>query len=160
MLDLGGTVRSRATGEERNVFQLNNGTKVGPIICYESVYGSFISGFVRNGAEFLAVMTNDAWWGTTPGHRQLLSYTKLRAIETRLPIVRSANSGISAIINPYGEVTHQIPYLKRGALSSKITPQKQITFYVQYGDYIARLSLFISTLLLLLAIARKKLIFR
>ena len=105
-------------------------------------------------------MTNDAWWGTTPGHRQLLSYTKLRAIETRLPIIRSANSGISAVIDTFGEVTEQIPYLERGAMSSTITPQKQITFYVLYGDYIARLSLFISILLLLLAIARKKLIFR
>ena len=160
MLDLGGTVRSRATGSERSVFQLHSETKVAPIICYESVYGSFISGFVRNGAEFLAVMTNDAWWGTTPGHRQLLSYTKLRAIETRLPIIRSANSGISAVIDTFGEVTQQIPYLERGAMSSTITPQKQITFYVLYGDYIARLSLFISILLLLLAIARKKLIFR
>ena len=160
MLDLGGTVRSRATGSERSVFQLHSETKVAPIICYESVYGSFISGFVRNGAEFLAVMTNDAWWGKTPGHRQLLSYTKLRAIETRLPIVRSANSGISAVIDTYGEVTQQIPYLERGAMSSTITPQKRITFYVLYGDYIARLSLFISSLLLLLAIARKKLIFR
>ena len=61
MLDLGGTVRSRATGSERSVFQLHSETKVAPIICYESVYGSFISGFVLNGAEFLAVMTNDAW---------------------------------------------------------------------------------------------------
>ena len=160
MIDLGGTVRSRATAKERSVFQLRNGTKVAPIICYESVYGSFINGFVQNGAEFLAVMTNDAWWGTTPGHRQLLSYTKLRAIETRLPIVRSANSGISAVINTFGEVTQQIPYLERSAISSTITPQKQITFYVTYGDYIARLSLLISILLLLLAISRKKLIFR
>ena len=160
MLDLGGTVRSRATGIERSVFQLNKEIKVAPIICYESVYGSFVSGFVRNGAEFLAVMTNDAWWGTTPGHRQLLSYTKLRAIETRLPIVRSANSGISAVIDTSGEVIQQIPYLERGVMSSTITPQKQITFYVLYGDYIARLSLFISILLLLLAIARKKLTFR
>ena len=160
MLDLGGTVHSRATGAERSVFQLRSKTKVAPVICYESVYGSFISGFVRNGAEFLAVMTNDAWWGTTPGHRQLLSYTKLRAIETRLPIVRSANSGISAVIDTFGQVIQQIPYLERGAMSSTITPQKQITFYVIYGDYIARLSLFISTLLLLLAISRKKLIFR
>ena len=155
MLDLGGTVRSRATGAERSVFQLNNQTKVAPIICYESVYGSFINGFVLNGAEFLAVMTNDAWWGTTPGHQQLLSYTKLRAIESRLPIVRSANSGISAVIDTYGEVTQQIPYSERGVMYSAITPQKQITFYVLYGDYIARLSLFISFFLLLLAISRK-----
>ena len=160
MLDLGGTVRSRATDTDRTVFQLYNKTKVAPIICYESVYGSFITGFVRNGAEFLAVMTNDAWWGTTPGHRQLLSYTKLRAIETRLPIVRSANSGISAVIDTFGEVIQQIPYLERDAMSSTITPQNKLTFYVTYGDYIARLSLFISILLLLIAIARKKLIFK
>ena len=160
MLDLGGTVRSRAVDTNRKVFQLKNGSKVGPIICYESVYGSFVGGYVRNGAEFLAVMTNDAWWGTTPCHRKLLSYTKLRAIETRLPIVRSANTGISAIINSYGEVTKQIPYLKRDAMSVTIVPQNQLTFYVKYGDYIARLSLFVSLLLLLISITRKKLIFR
>ena len=120
-----------------------------------NLYMGFVGGYVRNGAEFLAVITNDAWWGTTPGHRQLLSYTKLRAIETRLPIVRSANSGISAIINSYGEVTKQIPYLKRGAISVTIVPQNQITFYVTYGDYIARLSLFVSVLLLLISITRK-----
>ena len=105
-------------------------------------------------------MTNDSWWGTTPGHRQLLSFTKLRAIETRLPIVRSANSGISAVIDTHGDITQQIEYLERGAMSSRITPQKRITFYVKYGDYIARLSLFISSLLLLLTISRKKLIFK
>lgn len=160
MLDLGGTVRSRAIDTDRRVFTLNNGSKVGPIICYESVYGSFVGGYVRNGAEFLAVMTNDAWWGTTPGHRQLLSYTKLRAIETRLPIVRSANSGISAAINTYGEVTKTIPYLERQAMTVTIVPQNQTTFYVKYGDYIARLSVLVSSLMLLIAFSRKKLIFR
>jgi apolipoprotein N-acyltransferase len=156
MIDLGGTVSTRATDSERKVFETNNGTRLAAIICYESVYGSFVTGFVRNGAQLLAVMTNDAWWGETPGHRQLLSYTKLRAIETRLPVVRSANTGISAIIDPRGEITQQIPYLERSAISATIYPQNIFTFYVKYGDYIGRLSLLVSGLLLLLAFARKK----
>lgn len=156
MIDLGGTVSTRAADSERKVFETNNGTRLAPIICYESVYGSFVTGFVRNGAQLLAVMTNDAWWGETPGHRQLLSYTKLRAIETRLPVVRSANTGISAIIDPRGEITQQIPYLERSAISATIYPQNIFTFYVKYGDYIGRLSLLVSGLLLLLAFARKK----
>ena len=58
-------------------------TKVAPIICYESIYGAFVTEYVRKGANFLGVITNDAWWGDTQGHKQLLSYARLRAIENR-----------------------------------------------------------------------------
>src|SRR5690606_10565294 len=65
MIDLGGTVAMKTTQPERNVFQLKNGYKVAPIICYESVYGEYVTDYVKNGAEFLAIITNDAWWGNT-----------------------------------------------------------------------------------------------
>ena len=100
LIDLGGTVSSRVTQKERTVFKhKTENLKVGPIICYESIYGSFVTEYIRRGADFLAIITNDAWWGNTAGHRQLLSYSRLRAIENRRSIVRSANTGISAIIN-------------------------------------------------------------
>jgi apolipoprotein N-acyltransferase len=62
-----------------------------PIICYESVFGEHVAAHVRNGANLLCIMTNDAWWGTSPGYRQHLAYGRLRAIETRRDIARSAN---------------------------------------------------------------------
>lgn len=156
MLDLGGTVMSRATQSQRTAFKLYGGGKVAPIICYESVYGEFVTGYIREGANFLAILTNDAWWGETQGHQQHLSYARLRAIETRRPIARSANTGISAFINPLGQIEKQLNYNLKGSLSHEIIPQKRYTFYVIYGDLIARLSLFLAGFTLLFAIARKK----
>ena len=62
MLNFGGTVSTRGTQNNREVFEMNNGTKVAPIICYESIYGEYVTEYVRNGAQFLAIITNDGWW--------------------------------------------------------------------------------------------------
>lgn len=156
MLDFGGTLFTRATQEEREAFPLYNGTKVGPIICYESVYGEFVTEYVRAGATLLAIMTNDAWWGNTPGHRQHLAYARLRAIETRRPVLRSANTGISAFISPLGNISSQLEYDKKGVLTASLIPQTKTTFYVQYGDYIFRLGGFLAGLMILFTFGRKK----
>jgi apolipoprotein N-acyltransferase len=154
LLDLGGTVSSRGIQQNRSVFEHKKiKLKTGPIICYESIYGEFVTEYVRKGAHFLAIITNDAWWGNTPGHKQLLSYARLRAIENRRNVVRSANTGISAIINSKGEITNKLPYEGKGVLRGKFTPEVRITFYTQYGDYIARWSGFISALFFLIAIS-------
>ena len=154
LLDLGGTVSSRATQDYRSVFEHSKvKLKTGPIICYESIYGEFVTAYVRKGAHFLAIITNDAWWGNTAGHKQLLSYARLRAIENRRSIVRSANTGISAIINAKGEITHKLPYEIQGVLKGKFAPNEKITFYTQYGDYIARWSGFVAVLFFLIAIS-------
>lgn len=60
MLDMGGTISVKTTQEERSVFKANDQTKVAPIICYESVYGAYVTGYIKNGADFLAIITNDA----------------------------------------------------------------------------------------------------
>jgi apolipoprotein N-acyltransferase len=135
---------------------LDSGIKVAPVICYESVYGAFVTEYIKEGAQFLAVMTNDAWWGNTPGHKQLLSYTRLRAIETRRPVARSANTGISAFINAFGEIEQTLDYETKGFLEGEVRPQNKLTYYVRAGDFIARLALGISGFLFLFAIARKK----
>lgn len=103
MLNFGGTIASLGSDKERKVFSNPyNTAKVAPIICYESVYGEYVTGYVKNGANLLAIVTNDSWWGYSPGHRQLLALAKLRAIETRKEVVRAANSGTSAHINVRG----------------------------------------------------------
>ena len=77
MLDLGGTVSSRATQKNRTVFtHSTEGSKIAPIICYESIYGEFVTEYARNGAQFFSILTNDAWWGNTQGYKQLLSYAR------------------------------------------------------------------------------------
>ncbi|MCM5661663.1 apolipoprotein N-acyltransferase [Galbibacter mesophilus] len=157
MLDLGGTVAMRATQKERGVFTSNNQQFVAaPIICYESIYGEFVTGYVKNGANFLAIITNDAWWDNTQGHKQHLSYARLRAIETRKSVARSANTGISAFINEKGEVEKTLAYNQKGALSGEISINSKETFYVKYGDFIARISVLFAGMILLYAIARKK----
>jgi len=156
LIDLGGTVAMKTTQDYRGIFTSSNGNyKAAPIICYESVYGEFVTGYVRNDANFLTIITNDAWWNETQGHQQHLSYAKLRAIETRRDIARSANTGISAFINAKGEITDQLAYGKQGALQGKVTTNNQITFYVLAGDYIARISIFIMIFVLLIGFFRR-----
>ena len=155
LIDLGGTVMSRATQKNRDVFVTKNKTKIAPLICYESVYGEYVTKYVRNGAQFLAIITNDGWWDDSQGYKQHLSYAKLRAVETRRNIVRSANTGSSAFINQKGEIIKKLNYNERGYLNHKVGLNDNITFYVKYGDYISRFSLFFSSIILLFSIAKK-----
>lgn len=157
MIDLGGTLAMKTTQDHREVFTTDNpDLKVAPIICYESVYGEFVTGYIRNRANVLAIITNDAWWGDTQGHKQHLSYARLRAIETRRAIVRSANTGISALINAKGDLTATLPYNTQGALAGTVTTNDTITFYSRAGDYIARLALFITLFVFLITMFRKE----
>jgi apolipoprotein N-acyltransferase len=91
----------------------NSSYLIAPSVCYESIYGEFMSRFTHNGANIIAIITNDAWWGNTPGHLQLLDYARLRAIETRRWVVRSANTGISCVIDPAGRITESRPWEKK-----------------------------------------------
>ncbi|HET8810254.1 MAG TPA: apolipoprotein N-acyltransferase [Flavobacteriaceae bacterium] len=156
MIDLGGTVAMKTTQPNREVFLMDGGTKVAPIICYESVYGEYVTGYVKNGAQFLTIITNDAWWGNTQGHQQHLSYARLRALETRRSIARSANTGISAFINAKGEIVSKLGYEKQGSLKGTISLNNEKTFYVRFGDYIARISMFLALFIFLFAIVRKR----
>lgn len=143
MINLGGTVASLGTDKERVAFAnpFNKG-KIAPIICYESIYGEFTTDYVKKGANFLAIMTNDSWWGVTEGHKQLLSYAKLRAIENRREIARAANSGISAHINAKGEIVEDTFYGDQTALFAKVNLYDELTFYTRAGDLLSRFSIF------------------
>ena len=156
MLDLGGTVLKKTTQEEREVFYSLDSVGVGPIICYESIYGEFITGYIRNGADFLAIITNDGWWGDTEGHRQHLTFASLRAIENRRSIARSANTGISAIINQKGEIVAQLGYEETGAIRETIRTNDKITFYAQMGNYIPRVAVFLCAFVFLYIITPRR----
>ena len=141
LLDFGGTIATRGIQNYRTNFNSKENIIVAPIICYESIYGSFVTEYVRNGAQLLVIISNDAWWGDTEGHRQLLSYSKLRAIENRRAIARSANTGISSFIDKNGKIIEKIGYDSNGILIQNIGLENKITFYAKYGDYIARIAL-------------------
>ena len=156
MIDLGGTVAKKTTQPDREVFFTKDSIGVGTMICYESVYGEFSTGYARNGADFLAVITNDAWWGNTQGHKQHLNYARLRAIENRRSIARSANTGISAIINQKGEIVKTLGYEEKGVVKGTLKTNNEITFYTMAGDYIARVAIFIAAFVFLISVTPRK----
>jgi len=156
MIDLGGTVAMKTTQENREVLWLNDSTGTAPIICYESVYGEYVTDYVENGADFLSIITNDAWWGDTEGHQQHLSYARLRAVENRRFVARSANTGISAIINSRGDIVKELGYEKRGTITGKIGLRSEKTFYVKYGDYIPRIAQFLALFIFLFSVVKFK----
>lgn len=122
---------------------------VGCAICYESVYGEYYTEYIREGAKAMTIITNDAWWGNTPGYRQHLSYASIRAIETRRAIARCANTGISAIISPSGEIIQPTPWWEPAVIHSQIPLREDITFFVSHGDIVGRICSFVFVLLLL-----------
>ena len=144
MLDFGGANSSLGIDKERKVFSNRfNKAKMAPIICYESIYGEYVTDYVKNGANLLAIMTNDSWWDNTEGHKQLLSYARLRAIETRREIVRAANSGISAHINARGDILQDTFYDDRTALLVKANLLEEKSIYTKIGDLISRIAIFV-----------------
>jgi apolipoprotein N-acyltransferase len=150
IIDLGGARNSLTTQRQRTVFKNpDDSVAVGTPICYESIYGEFVTGFVRNGANLLFIMTNDGWWKDTPGYRQHAMYARLRAIENRRSIARSANTGISYLINQKGEILDSRAWWIEDAFRGKIQANNKLSFYSRFGDYLGRISLFVSVLILL-----------
>ena len=127
---------------------------IGCAVCYESVYGEYCTGYVRKGAQLLTVITNDAWWGNTPGYRQHLTYSSLRAIETRRDIARCGNTGISALIDQRGRILERSPWWEEAVLTGQVNLNTEETFFVRHGDMTGRISVLVFLLLALLLCVR------
>ena len=155
VLDFGGMAGTNRTQNHREVFVHDNGkAKVAPIICWENEFGGFVTEYVRKGASLLLVITNDGWWGNSEGHKQHLHYARLRAIENRRSLARSANTGISAIINARGDLVQTLGWEKRGVLTAEVTLNENLSFYSRYGDYVLRIGVFIGLGFLLYTLSR------
>ncbi|MBN4077618.1 apolipoprotein N-acyltransferase [bacterium AH-315-C20] len=150
-VELGGTSGQIGPGSPIKCMEAS-GMKFTPMICYESVYGEFVTYFTRSGADILCVITNDGWWGDTPGYRQHCAFSQIRAIENRRPVVRSANTGISCIIDDRGEILQSVEWDKEGVMQADLPRNNERTFYVKYGDLLGRVSLFLAIGLLIMAI--------
>lgn len=133
----GGVTAGYAKQENRSVLLEKNGISIAPAICYESVYGDFLRRTVKKGANLIAIITNDGWWKNTPGHIQHLHYARLRALETGCWVARSANTGISAFINPQGQLVDVRAYNRASAIRYSIPVSSATpTFYVKHGDWL------------------------
>jgi apolipoprotein N-acyltransferase len=157
--DLLGGVMGRCIGQDEttllNIRSIDgNIIPVGCAVCYESVYGEYYTDYIRKGAKAMTIITNDAWWGNTPGYRQHLSYASLRAIETRRAIARCANTGISAIISPSGKILKPTPWWEQASIRSYIPLRDDLTFFVTHGDITGRICSFLFCLLLLALVVR------
>jgi apolipoprotein N-acyltransferase len=159
-INLGGTTGSLGIQKEPSVFKINNSITIAPVICYESVFGSYLGKFVNKGANVLVIMTNDGWWGNTHGYRQHFMYASLRAIEFRKFVVRSANTGISCFIEPSGQIINPTSFWVPATLKHNLNINNRLTFYARFGDYIGKFSVFTAFLLILIwipsIIAEKK----
>ena len=143
-----GATEEGYTGQaEREVLHTTDGRYgIATAICYESIYGEFMSRYVHNGANIMAVITNDGWWGNTPGYKQHESYARLRAIETRRFVIRSANTGVSCIIDRDGQIVESRPWAVAASIRRSIPAETGQTFYTRWGDCISKIALALSLL--------------
>ncbi|MGJ7033922.1 apolipoprotein N-acyltransferase [Niabella hirudinis] len=133
----GGTMGGYARDTTERVLQTSNHTfNITPAVCYESIYGGYLSAFNRKGANLICIVTNDGWWGDTQGYRQHVQYARLRAIESRKWVARSANTGISCFIDPYGNIIQQLPWNHKGVLKQTVAAFVSETFYTRHGDWL------------------------
>lgn len=156
VFDLGGMTGTLGTDPTPIVFISNNDSIIiAPIICFESIYSDFVAEFVQKGANLIFVITNDGWWSDSPGYLQHFRFSRLRAIETRRDIARSANTGVSAFINQKGDVVEKTEFWKTAVLKHTMRANNEKTFFVIYGNYISRIAILISILLILVGISRR-----
>jgi apolipoprotein N-acyltransferase len=152
----GGTTAGYARQNERTVIDVKgSGYKIAPAICYESIYGQFMSKYVRNGANLVCIITNDGWWDNTPGHKQHMNYARLRAIESRRWVARSANTGISCFIDTYGNVIYPQPWNKVTAIKGDLPVEDGRTFFVANGDLLSKIFIICAVVLIVLTIVEK-----
>lgn len=113
-------------------------TDVGPIgisICFESLFPDIMGKETRDGASALFVLTNDAWFERTQAAQQHLMMSRLRAVENRRSVVRAAATGISAIIDPHGQITSQLDIFRQGNVTGRIQLRNDLTLYARLGDW-------------------------
>ena len=136
-----------------NDFPLGGKLKYGPAICYEIVYPQISRKQVRNGADVLVTITNDAWFDGTSAPAQHLWQARLRAVEDDRYLLRAATTGISAFVDPTGQMLSWIPMGKDGIIYAKFEPRTSETLYVRFGDWFAVLA---CGVVLVMAFVRRK----
>jgi len=155
VIELGGSSGGLGKQPDREVF-FSKKFGYAPIICYESVYGEYVAEYVKNGANILCIITNDGWWGNTPGHRQHLQMARLRAIETRRAVARSANTGISGFIDQRGDIIEKTAYWVPDVRKQTLQANTNRTLYVFWGDILGKIATVVSFLVLLYGIIKRK----
>ena len=132
-------------GSEQTLFDFK-GAKLGILICYESIFPDLTRSEVNEGADVLVNITNDAWYGESSAPYQVLAMAALRSVETKVPMVRVANTGFTALIEPSGRITNRTPLFKRGTTIVDVSWRPVRTLYTVVGDLFAEIC-FVLTLI-------------
>ncbi len=145
-----------AFGKEHTVFHLTNDkAQVAPLICFEDTIGDLTRQFVLAGANVLANVTNDGWFLRSAASQQHLANAVFRCVETRLPMVRAANTGVTCFVNEFGRITQTLldetgSQFTEGVLIGEIAVPigNEQTFYVRYGEVFAESCVGVAALVL------------
>ncbi|MBQ5771894.1 MAG: apolipoprotein N-acyltransferase [Clostridia bacterium] len=137
-------------GTDSNLFSVN-GTEVGGLVCFDSIYEVLALDAARDGAELIALGTNDSWFRDSAAVYMHMAQARLRAVENGIPVARAANTGVSALITAKGELVELLPPLEEGYLAGSLTPGGGGTLYTAVGNLFVYLCLAFYLLLLLLS---------
>jgi len=140
-INLGGSSGSLGIQDEGPSVMKSGDVTFAPVICYESIYGGFVRSQCKQNADFIAIITNDGWWGDTPGYKQHFAFARLRAIENRKYVARSANTGKSGFINQRGDVLQETGWWYEDARRETIQLNNTRTLYQILGDYLGYFAL-------------------
>lgn len=142
-------------GRDTTVFHhTESRARFAAVICYESVYPDFVASFVRKGAEFLAIITIDSWWGRMPGSFQHRQFSVLRAVENRRWIARCAVGGFSCFIDPEGRMHEVTELFTEAAIVRRITRWSELTFYTRHGEWLGMFSAWFAAAFLAAALGK------
>lgn len=150
----GGTSGTLGVENSPQVFR-SKGIIFAPVICYESIYGEFIAEQCKKGAELIFVITNDGWWQDSPGYKQHMAFSRLRAIENRKSVARSANTGTSCFINQRGDVLQASDYWVKTSMKETLKRNSNKTFYTKFGDFAGKSFALVSVILFIMALIKR-----
>lgn len=132
------------------------GANIGTLICYEGIFPDLTRKHAREGASIFVNITNDAWFGRTSAPYQHLAMYALRAVENRVPVVRAANTGISAIINKAGMITSRTTIFERSLIKGSVALSDNKTFYTRFGDLFAYLCVMLASFVIFSSFYKKR----
>ena len=151
----GGVASGFAPQDSAEVFWTKDSLALAPSVCYESIFGDHTREFVNKGAQAIGVITNDAWWAESPGHRQHFAYARLLAVSLRRPVLRAANTGISGFIDAHGRVKQKTVFYTETALRDTMIFSEYKSVYAQRGDILGTTAAWLLVALLASALVQR-----
>jgi len=134
----------------------HGGLSIGMLICFEAIFPELARAHARQGANILVNLTNDAWYGMTSAPYQHFIMSVFRAVENRMPMIRAANTGFSAFIEPQGKITTRSSLFTEEILDASLDISRPpLTFYARFGDLFAFTALIVSLMRILSSLRHK-----